>query len=252
MAAYYDARFRNAADFTFFFVGAFTVEALAPLVETYLASLPSAGRAQSQAGPLRLQFPAAIARETVRKGQEPSSQTAITFFSDTGLDEFESHRLRAATSVLQMRLRDVLREELSGTYSVSVSYADTTPLAGYGTTTVQFGSSPENAERLAGVVFSELDRLRREGPSETDVQAVKESEKRELETALRQNGYWLNSLQASHMLGRDPRRILQRLERAESLTRDNIHDAVRRYFPTDRYTVVTLMPETAAAPVAVR
>ena len=59
-------------------------------------------------------------RETVNKGQEPRSQTAITFFSDTGLDELESHRLRAATTVLQMRLRDVLREELGGTYSVSV------------------------------------------------------------------------------------------------------------------------------------
>jgi len=252
MAAYYDARFRNAADFTFFFVGAFTVEAIAPLVETYLASLPSAGRAEAAARDLRLRFPAAVARDTVRKGQEPRSQTAITFFSDTGLDELESHRLRAATSVLQMRLRDVLREELGGTYSVGVTHADTAPFAGYGTTSVQFGSAPDTADRLTDVVMTELDRLRREGPSGADVQAVKESEKREIETALRQNGYWLNSLQAMHMLGRDPQRILQRLERADSLSRDNIHDAFRKYFPVDRYTVVTLMPETTAVPAAAR
>ncbi len=252
MSAYYDARFTNAADFTFFVVGAFTVDGIAPLVETYLASLPSKGRAEAQARDLHFQFPPAIARETVRKGQEPRSQTAITFFSDPGLDELESHRLRAATTVLQMRLRDVLREELSGTYSVSVTHADTAPFPGYGTTTVQFGSSPENAERLTNVVLAEVERLRREGPAVADVQAVKETEKREIETALRQNGYWLNSLQATHMLGRDPLRILQRLERAESLTRDNIHDAVRKYFPPDRYTVVTLMPETAPAPVAAR
>jgi zinc protease len=252
MTAYYDARFGNAADFTFFFVGAFTIETIAPLVETYLASLPSTGRVEAQARDLRLQFPASITRETVRKGQEPRSQTAITFFSDPGLDEFESHRLRAATTVLQMRLRDVLREELSGTYSVGVTHADTQPIPGYGTTTVQFGSSPENAERLTNVVLSEIDRLRREGPAEADVQAVKETEKREIETALRQNGYWVNAFQAMHLLGRDPRRILQRLERADSLTRDNIHDAVRKYFPPDRYTVATLMPENAPAPSAAR
>ena len=252
MTAYYDARFGNAADFTFFFVGAFTPEAITPLVETYLASLPSTGRSAAQARDLRFQFPAAMTRETVRKGQEPRSQTAITFFSDPGLDEIESHRLRAATSVLQMRLRDVLREELSGTYSVGVTHADAAPFSGYGTTTVQFGSSPENAERLTNVVLSEVDRLRREGPAEADVRAVKETEKREIETALRQNGYWLNSLQAMHMLGRDPRRILQRLERAESLTSDNIHDAARKYFSPDRYTVVTLMPEAAPVPSAAR
>jgi zinc protease len=252
MTAYYDARFGNAADFTFFFVGAFTVETIAPLLETYLASLPSAGRSEGQARDLHLQFPSTIGRETVRKGQEPRSQTAITFFSDPGLDELESHRLRAATNVLQMRLRDVLREELSGTYSVGVTHADTAPFAGYGTTTVQFGSSPENAERLTNAVLGEVDRLRREGPGDADVQAVKETEKREIETALRQNGYWMNSLQAMHMLGRDPRRILQRLERAESLTRENIRDAARKYFPPDRYTVVTLVPDSTSAPVAAR
>jgi zinc protease len=149
-----------------------------------------------------------------------------------------------------MRLRDVLREELGGTYSVGVGYSDTSPQPGFGTTTVQFGSSPENAERLTAVVMEELETLRRDGPSESDVQVVKETEKRGIETALRQNGYWLNSLQAMHLLGRDPRRILQRTERADSLSRDNIHAAFRKYFPPDRHTVVTLLPEKTPTPVA--
>ena len=75
------------------------------------------------------------------------------------------------------------------------------------------------------------------------MQVVKETEKNDLQTQLRQNGYWLNSLQAMHLLGRDPRRILQRTERAESLTQENIHAALRKYFPLERHTVVTLMPE---------
>ena len=252
MRAFYAAQFRNAADFTFFFVGAFTVDRITPLLSTYLASLPSAGKAESRDRDMGLHFPSDVQRETVRKGQEPRSQTAIMFFADTGLDELETHRLRAATSILQMRLRDVLREELGGTYSVRVRYSDTSPQPGYGTTTVQFSSSPENAERLTNVVMEDLDRLRREGPSETNVQVVKETEKRRLETSIRQNGYWLNSLQAMHLLERDPRRILQRVERAESLSKDNIHAAIRKYFAPDRYTIVTLMPETEAQPVAAR
>lgn len=253
MMAYYSARFGNAADFTFFFVGAFSVDEVTPLLTRYLGALPSTGTPGAQLRDVGLRFPESVQRDSVAKGQEPRSQTAITFFSDTGLDEMETHRLRAATSVLQMRLRDLLREELGGTYSVGVGYSDTSPQPGFGTTTVQFGSSPENAERLTKVVMAELERLRRDGPSESDVQVIKETEKRGLETALRQNGYWLNSLQALHLLGRDPRGILQRTERADSLSRDNIHAAFRKYFPPDRHTVVTLMPETAAAkPVATR
>jgi zinc protease len=247
MTTFYDARFRNAADFTFFFVGAFTVDQITPLIARYLGSLPSTGAPTGKLGDLRLQFPQTIQRETVNKGQEPRSQTSITFFADTGLDEMETYRLRAATTIFEMRLRDILREQLGGTYSVSVGYSDTAPQPGYGTTSVQFGSAPENVSKLTDAVMTELDRLKSEGPDDADVQIVKETEKRDLETSFKQNGFWLNSLQAAHLLGRDPRRIAQRLERTESLTKDNIHDALRKYFPQNRYTVVTLMPETAAS-----
>jgi zinc protease len=243
MQAYYDARFANAADFTFFFVGAFKVDEIVPLITTYIGSLPSRGTATAAFKDDRMTFPASTVRETVRKGQEPRSQTVISFFADTGLDEMETHRLRAATQILQMQLRNILREELGGTYSVGVGYTDNSPQAGYGTISVQFGSSPENAEPLTKAVLSEVARLQREGPAASAVQVVKEGEKNELQTSFKQNGYWMNSLQAMHLLGRDPKRILQRVERADSLSQENIHAVMKKYFSTDRYTVVTLMPE---------
>ena len=170
----------------------------------------------------------------------------IAFFSDTGLDELETHRAQAAADVFEMKLRDILREQLGGTYSVNVSYSNTSPEPGYGTTMVQFGSAPENVEKLVSAVMTEADRLRRDGPSASDVQAVKEAEKNDLQTALRQNGYWLNSLQAMHLLGRDARRIPLRAERTELLSQENIHAAIRKYLPADRMTVVTLLPEAQA------
>jgi zinc protease len=250
MLAFYTQAFTNAANFTFFFVGTFTVDGVTPLLQQYLGSLPSRGSPDSRKGEMRLQFPKSIVRETVTKGQEPRSQTVITFFADTGLEEMETHRLQAATEVLEMRLRDILREQLGGTYSVGVNYSNTSPEPGYGVTSVQFGSAPENVQSLTSAVMTEIARLRKEGPSAEDVRAVKESEKNDLQTAMRQNGYWLSSLQAMHLLGRDPKRILQRTERAESLTQDNIHAALRKYFPAERHTEVTLMPESKPAPVA--
>jgi zinc protease len=245
MLAIYKDRFANAADFTFFFVGAFKVDEITPLLATYLGSLPSRGTSNARLGALHLQFPAAVQRETVTKGREPKSQTIISFFADTQLEELEVHRLRAAAAVLENRLRDILREELGGTYSVGVDYSDTAPEPGYGTIDVEFGSSPENVDKLTKAVMSELDRLRRDGPSAADVDKVKQTEKNDLQTALRQNGFWLNSMQSAHILGRDPRRIALRIERAESLNVESVHAAFKKYFSPDRYTVVTLVPEAA-------
>jgi zinc protease len=130
---------------------------------------------------------------------------------------------------------------------VSAGYNSTSPEPGYGVVSVEFGSSPENVEKLTKAVFDEVARLRRDGPTAADVNAVKEAEKNDIQTSLRQNSYWLGSLQAMHQLGRDPRRILQRMQRADSLTVDNIHAAFMKYFPDARHTLVTLMPATTAA-----
>ena len=101
-------------------------------------------------------------------------------------------------------------------------------------------------------MLAELDRLRREGPTAADVQAVKEAEKNSIQEGLKENGYWQGSLLAMHVLGRDARRIPQRIERTESLNQENIHAAIRKYFPADRHTIVTLMPEapSTAKPAA--
>jgi zinc protease len=243
MEAFYKAQYANAADFTFFFVGAFDVDAITPLLETYIASLPSQGTRSSLPAAVPFEFPTEPKREVVNKGQEPKSQTVISFFADTRLDELEMHRLRAATAILERHLRDQLREELGGTYSVGVDYSNTLPQPGYGTTSVQFGSAPDRAEALVATVMSELERMRRDGPSDDDVQKVKETEKEGLETSFEQNGFWLGALQTAHLLGWDPVSILHRVERTESLSRENIHDAFRKYFPEGRSTIVTLMPE---------
>jgi zinc protease len=243
MYEFYQQLYANAADFTFFMVGSFKVDDVVPLLDKYVASLPSKGSSTAKLNDLKLQFPNQVVREVVYKGQDPRSQTVMSFFADTKLDEFETHRLQAATAVVENRLREILREQLGGTYSVGVGYSNTSPVPGYGTTTVQFGSSPENVEKLQAAVMAELDKLRKDGPTAADVQAAKEAEKNGIEEGLRENGYWQGSLQTLHLLGRDPKGILRRIERAESLNQQNIHEAIKKYFPVERYTIVTLMPE---------
>jgi zinc protease len=243
MRSFYAARFANAADQTYFFVGAFAVDDITPLLEKWVATLPSTGKRSSAARDVGIRFPTAVVKEEVKKGKEPASQTVLTFFADPGFDEYELHRTRATASVLNIRLREILREELGGTYGVSVSFGNTAPIKGYGTMTVQFGSSPENVDKLVAATLKEIERLKAEGPSMDDVNKVKELERRDLETNAKQNSYWLGSLQTVHLFGWDPVGIIRRPERTEKLTPEIIKAMFQKYFPMDRYTLVTLKPE---------
>jgi zinc protease len=244
MQRFYKERFANAADFTYFIVGAFTLDDVTPLVERWVATLPSTGKRTSVFRDIGIRFPESRASDEVRKGREPRGQTVMSFFADTKLDEIEMHRARAAASLLGIRLRDILREELGGTYGVSVSYDNSLPFSGYGAMTVQFGSDPANIEKLTAEVLKEVARLKAEGPTADDLARVQELERRDLETATRQNSYWLGSLQTVNMLGWDPLSITRREERIQKLSPAVLHDTIKKYFPTDRYTVVTLKPET--------
>ncbi len=245
MQAFYSSRFANAADFTYFFVGAFTEEQITPLLEKWVASLPSTGKKTAVARDMGVKFPASTVKEEVKKGKEPVSQTVLSFYAAPGLDEFEMHRARAAVSVLNIRLREILREELGATYGVGVgaNFASSPANKDYGMVQIQFKSSPENVDQMVTAALAEIERLKKDGPSADDVSKVKELERRDLETNAKQNSYWLGSMQTVHLYGWDPAGIARRSERTERLTQENIKAMFQKYFPMDRYTLVTLKPE---------
>ena len=91
MRSFYNARFGNAADFTYFFVGAFTEAEITPLLEKWVASLPSTGKKTSAARDMGVRFPAVVVKDDVNKGKEPASQNVALVLRRSGADEFELH-----------------------------------------------------------------------------------------------------------------------------------------------------------------
>ena len=66
---------------------------------------------------------------------------------------------------------------------------------------------------------------------------------RDYETALKQNNYWMRRLQTVHLLGGSPGDVINRTQRIDAVTPAAVQEVFQKYFPMDRYTVVTLVPE---------
>ena len=243
MLRFYRERFSNAADFTFFMVGTFDPAAVTPLLASYLGSLPSTGQSVARVRNLDRRFPTGIVRERVVKGREPRASAIVSFYAEPGPDPGEQERILAATSVLEMALRDTLREELGQTYTVSVGLATALPQRGDGSVRVTFSGAPGNIDAMVDRVVAQVRTLVENGPSEDLTSRAKEGARRDYETALRQNGYWLGRLQSIHLLGGNPQDILTREARIQSVTSAALRETFRQYFPLDRYTAITLVPE---------
>jgi zinc protease len=111
---------------------------------------------------------------------------------------------------------------------------------------VRFGAAPENLDAMTARVMTEIKRLQDQGPSKDFTDKAKENARRGYETALKQNDYWLRRLESVNMLGRDPNEILTRNERIDAVTPQVLQDVFKKYFPSDRSTVVTLVPAATA------
>jgi zinc protease len=242
MAAFYRARFANAADFTFFMVGAFKVDDALPLLAQYVGSLPSTGQRASTFRDVGMHFPESNQRVKVEQGREPRGQTVISFFADPTPNPIEQENISAATTVLDIALRDILREDLGQTYTVSVGLDQPLPQRGAGHIEVRFGAAPENLESMTKRVMGEIARLQKDGPTQDLTNRAKESARRNYETALKQNTYWLGRLQSVTLLGLNPADILTREQRIDAVTPQTIQDVFKRDFPADRSTIVTLVP----------
>ena len=141
---------------------------------------------------------------------------------------------------------DELSELMGGTYGASAYFGTLIPVPGFATMNVSFGCDPARVDTMVKVTLAEIQKLRDNGPSAADLQKDQEIERRELEVALQQNGTWTGSILTCLQLGIDPRRIAHRRERIDLLTPANLKDTFRKYFPLDRRTVITLLPEAAA------
>ena len=237
----YRDRFADASDFTFYFVGALDLEEMRSLAERYLGALPDLDRVEDWRD-LGIDPPVGVTDKVVRKGLEPKSRTQIIFTGDGEYSREEWMTISALADVLDIRLRELLREDLGGTYGVRVSGGLTYRPDEEYRISIGFGSAPERAEELSAVVFEEIERIKAGGPDEETVSKVRETQRRAKETDLRENGYWLTQLSSFESQGLDLNRI-PRYDWIESWTAEQVRQAAIRYLRGDRYAKFVLLPE---------
>ena len=117
--AFYRDRFADASDFTFVFVGSFDLPTMKPLVERYLGSLPALKRKEAGRD-VGIRPPAGVVDRTVTKGSTPKSQVGVVFTGPFQSNAKSRLIIRTMAETLAGNLQRVLREDLGGTYGVSV------------------------------------------------------------------------------------------------------------------------------------
>ncbi len=117
------------------------------------------------------------------------------------------------------------------------------PSSNYSTTYISFNSSPDNVGGMVDVVFSEIENLKNKLVEDDEVLNIVKKYQNSRETNLKKNGYWLSRLIGCYKNSVSPNDVLDRDERIKGFNPTIAKKVMKKYFPKNRNTVISLYPE---------
>ncbi len=238
----YKERFADAGGYTFFFVGSFKPAELKALVETYIGSLPA-----KQTNPMwkdvGVVTPKGLINKTVNRGKEPKATVQLIFSGPFEYTRKNRMDMQALSALLSIKLREELREEMSGVYGVGANGSATHyPKQEY-KFAIYFGCAPERVEELLTAAFKEIDSVKNFGCTDINLQKIKETFKRQREVDLKDNNFWLSAITQNYQNNENILDILEFNKYVDGLTSDDFKRLAKLYFNMNNYAKFVLMPE---------
>lgn len=235
-------RTRNAADYTFIFVGNFSIPTIQPLIEKYIGAL-SFSNEKEKCLDVDPDFPPTTTKVLLHKGKEQQSRVAIVMNAPFKYNTFAEMQLSMIVEILSIKLRESMREEQGGVYGVSVSHSVRMKPDPEYVINIGFGCAPENVDTLIATIFSEIHTLRTKEPQNADVLKVKALAVRNMETAIKDNTYWMNSIKHKYLYNKElvARETYNKMVNA--VTPTMLKKAANLYFKPEHYVCVVLKPE---------
>jgi zinc protease len=238
----FSERLGNAHGMTFCFVGNFELAKMKELVALYLGSIPSSETAVAYRD-LGIRPVRGVVKQEVKKGKEAKSQVTAIYSGEAPWSDNAALRLQALIEVLNIKLVEKLREELSGVYGAGAyGHLNKNPYNNY-MITVSIPCGPENVDKLIKATEEEIQALKKNGPATADLVKVKENWTKQYREDLKENSYWLSKLVQIVENPASVSTMLKGEERINAITAKEIQEAANRYFDPANYFQIILNPE---------
>lgn len=245
----YRERYANPADFTFVVIGDFDENSIIDLCSYYLGTLKTT-KDFEETEYKYFPFPKGIKTAEVKKGIDKQGSVYIAFggslpkSKDVEQGFKESQLMNNLTTLLDIRLREIIREDKSGTYGVNVNgYIDGYPER-YFMIEISFACEPEREEELKEAVIAEIENIKAGNFSDENVGKIKETVLRSRENSETYNNWWLNRVLAEYVFDYEPLWVSSDKTKASTwVTAENLKDSANRYLNTENYVCVFLKPE---------
>lgn len=220
----------NLNGLTLVFVGNIDEEKLLPLLESYVASIPTKS-APATLNTANVQKPITGNNTLiVPAGKENKSEIRLSYYGNiASFDDKENMAYGLLSDILQMKTTEVLREQLGATYSPRVSGSmSRSPLLEFNLS-LSVSAAPENVEKLTAAFDALIKKVAAGDINDDDMLKAKEQRKKTMETQQKTNGYWSSVIEQQDQFGYNPSIITNYFARLNNATKQEIIDVAKKY-----------------------
>ena len=238
----YKQAFADCGDFKFIFVGNAELDSIKPYIEQYLGALPAKNAKQTY-NKANLLTPAKGTKENIfAKEQQTPMATVAMFIS--GNCEYNLRNfvlLSVLDQALDMVYTEEIREKEGGTYGVS-TYGSLGSERQDAMLQIVYQTDPAKYEQLNSIIVEQLEKMAKNGPSEEQMQKVKEYMLKKYKDNQKENSYWMNNLMEMLYTGQDMTKDYEAL--VSGLTAQDVAAFAKALLDqNNKLTVVMTVPE---------
>lgn len=220
---------KNASEYTLVITGNVEEETLRPLLEQYIASLPSGPRVKSL--PIQLVPMTPVAGKKFETIEIPAQSPSVFIFdciTQPGMKYSVKNDVMVDLlgDVLYMIYLETLREEMGGTYSPRAS-ASLNPYTSTWQIVWDVTANPDMYKEVVDRANVEFEKLMKNGTDMKHFSKVREAAVKVYENAVRTNSYWLATLllnERGFNTEKDRKTIL------ETLTLDEFNSFIKKLY----------------------
>ena len=190
----YKDRFSNAADFKFFVVGDVKKENLKPLLEKYIASIPTNGQREEWKENSTEWISKNIDKDIYLPMEDPKSSVRMAIEKDMPYTRKDAYLMSALGKILQLRYTESLREEEGGTYGASSFATLHKEPKSKAYLSITFDCNPDLVEKLVSIVHKEIENVVNGIVLKTDLNKIKTNMLKDREDSKNFNSYEMRAI----------------------------------------------------------
>jgi len=238
----YKENFENEYGMHFTFVGSISADSLKPLLEKYIASLPSVKKKFNYVDN-KVRIAKGEIDVNVYKGKEPKAMIFRVYSGEVPYSDELNLKAEAISEILNIRIDEELREKLKAIYGGGTQVQfEKIPYSNF-SFFLTLPTGPEKVDTLLRAATAEIQDLINNGPSKENLDKVKKQWEEQHKVNVKENNIWLSELQRFYFPGDNPDYFVHYEKYVNALTPKDIQEAAKLLLTTKNVVTGILRSE---------